>query len=215
MKRMLSIVATLGLLVGTSVAQAADNAWFHLQGSSDPGSIVGSASGAGLPLNVTTDTAGPITLNIGFSLTNDTYGTPMAGLGLHLGPVPGGTYSPTTVTSANYNAAVVNTGGNELNAIWLSNPPTGPTGHVINFSLTLGALAPGQVINIFGDQGAGDTATSQGYAWYGRVANNEVIYGYGGTSWGNLPVITITNIPEPTSVVLLALGAVALIRRRK
>jgi hypothetical protein len=213
---MLSIVATLGLLVGTSVAQAADNAWFHLQGSSDPGSIVGSVGGSGLPLAITTDTAGPITLNIGYSLTNNTYGTPMAGVGLHLGAVPGGSYSPTTPTSANYNFAAVNTGGAELTAAWVSNGGNGPTGHVLNFSLTLGALAPGQVLNVFGDMGPGDTVeAANGFAWYGRVANNEVIYGYGGTSFGNLPIITITNIPEPASMALLVLGAVALMRRRK
>jgi hypothetical protein len=76
---------------------------------------------------------------------------------------------------------------------------------------------------------AGDTNTDSvfasigGYGWgddsgYGvpdvRAGGNDFAYGGAGTAFQNA-VITIQNIPEPSTIGLLALGVLGMIRRRR
>jgi hypothetical protein len=73
------------------------------------------------------------------------------------------------------------------------------------------------VTNVFGQHGPTDTAYLTAGLWFGSVGPNPPDWGNAATygTWGDLPVITINTIPEPASLGLLAIGALALIRRRK
>lgn len=97
-----------------------------------------------------------------------------------------------------YLGAAVNLGTIELTI----DKTSGPTGDISVFA-RVGGLG-------WGDSSA-DGAPDVFYGPNTALDGNPV----GGTPYGTLPVITIRQIPEPATMGLLALGAIAVVRRRR
>lgn len=231
MKKLGLLVAAIALLTGFSVAKAADNAWFTLEGSSGAGAgsvVVVQQGGPGQALIV--EKQGDVSLNIAYRFTNS-YATGMSGWAIALSAIgPGAnTFSDganaglTGYDSSNGGT----TGGPAFFAGQTSSAGTGGQGRAYNFTLnSLGQGALAGITNVTGDFGPSEQAYGgeiQGAAWYGFVGPNPISYGrvgYVGSvdttpGWGSLPVIIVRNVPEPATIVLLGLGAVALIRRKR
>lgn len=79
-----------------------------------------------------------------------------------------------------------------------------------------GALAPvGEVINIPSSLITAYLDPTQGWkGFFFSVAGDGKIQGYGGNQWGGKAAPSIMITPEPATMILLALGGLALIRRR-
>lgn len=222
------LVTALALFVGTAVANANDAAWFSLEGSSDP--TVTAAGGPGQTLVIDKPLGpGSIHLTIGYNFTNNKqFGAPAAmnAWGFALGPVDpmGGTQA---VSFGNGNFANSQAGGYgtdvpnidpaaDFSAGAVSFNSAGGAGLVFTFDIWIEKFDSTVTWTyIFGDL---DTQfASSGYAWFGSIGPNQGHYGIPGynNQPGQLPLISIHNVPEPATIALLGLGVVALIRRRR
>lgn len=219
MKKIVSMVVALALAAGASVAQAADNAWFTLQSGGPGVSLISQGPGQALIIE---KGPGPGTTNltIGYNITSEQGG--MGGYAIALNATATAdqqvTFSNPQNVGAGYTAPFPGPIGQGL--VYGAGAPAGNggTGLVLTFNLSIlkPASSPGEVL-VLGQFGPTEQAYGNGSLWFGSVGPNPPDYGsaafYG--TWGDLPVIVIRNIPEPASIALLGLGALALIRRRK
>ncbi len=227
MKKIATLVAAVALLAASSVATAADNAWFTLEGG--PGTVV--TSGPGNTLIVEKDAGSSATLRIGYNF-NSSFG-PMASWSIALNTAGdlGATSSFGNGANGGLSGYTVNTGtlangssSFNVGQVSTNNPANGTTGLAYLFDLTVSAGPLGSGASVTGDFGGAEQAYSSGFYWYGFVGANPISYGRTGgytgavdvtPGWGSLPVIIVRNVPEPATIALLGLGALALIRRRK
>lgn len=228
MKKFNVFVATIALLAATTAASAVDTAWFSLEG----GTVLNSSQGPGAAL-VIEKNLDTVTLTIGYNVSSGSGALAGWAIAITSQQTPGKSVSVDGFTrlGAGYN---IPTGGNA--PVSLSGGGTfdigagainadGTTGLVFTFELTIDGKTDQSTTDIFGSFGTSEQVRSDGVQWYGTVGPNAgsgglgdpvgVVYGYAGTSFGSLPVISITNIPEPATLALLGLGVVALIRRRR
>lgn len=223
MKRIVTLLAAVAMLAASSVASAADNIWFSLVSTSDA-SITANTQGPGQTLDLNKPLPGPATVRIAVHLTNNLYPA-MAGWTMSLASSVGGTFANGAV-SGSYDQVIdgVVNGASVANIGAGSSGLNGSAGVIYAFDLVLAGPIG---VNVTGDFGAQGALYSNGFRWYGFVGANPISYGAAGyvsppeapfqtdvtPGWGSLPVITVT--PEPTTLVLLGMGAVALLRRRK
>lgn len=231
MKRISTFLAAVAMLAATSVASAADKAWFNLVSSNGVlDAPVAENQDGPLIININPATVGSATsLRIGYNFTSS---TPMSGWAISLAALgtPGnvGVFASGPVGAGNgYDSGVGGTNGSSaFSAGQGSLAGSGASGHVYEFNLNLTSLLATGSIAVTGDFGPTEQFYNTGYAWYGSVAGGPISYGktaYSGAGfgpddtvgWGSHPVILINVVPEPATLCLLGLGAVALLRRRK
>jgi hypothetical protein len=211
MKKILGLVAALALVSSASTALAVDNAWFTLEGGGVP-----DGQGSGQTLVITRNAGDVTNLVIGFHIT-DTEGLGMAGYAydVHGAGENSWNFSNAQNVGAGYTNFIPGAVGASLQ-FGATSFTGGATGLVSTFLLSITGSDLG-VTNVFGQHGPTESAYLNGTLWFGSVGPNAPDFGssasYG--TWGDLPVITINTIPEPASLGLLAIGALALIRRRK
>ena len=220
MKKIASLIVAVAMLASVSVANAADNMWYTLISSSDA-SVVVADSGPGKALSLTKPGAGAATIRVGLNMTSST--AAFAGWEINHIITGGATFANGALLGTNYDQVLSDITNGSTNATFGrgSSSVSGSAGLVFAFDLVLpaGGNLPVLVTGDFGQSGA---LYSNGLYWYGRVAANPISFGGAGYTggadttpgWGSLPVISI-QVPEPTTLVLLGLGAVALLRRRK
>ncbi|MFQ5473031.1 MAG: PEP-CTERM sorting domain-containing protein [Dehalococcoidia bacterium] len=204
MKR--ALLVTLLVLSTASIATAADNMWFTSGGAGAPGTAL-----------VLTG-PGPHLVEVNITFSSPGAGWAMTLFGAAGQSAAGFNYAPGNALG--YTADQLDTGaaGSLMSDVGgIDNTGQGGSGVVFTFELSgLG--------DVTGDFGATAQAYGNGYAWYGFVGPNPISYGIAGyvgpagtpdqtPGWGSLPVISV--IPEPATIALLGLGAVALIRRRR
>ncbi|HWL92715.1 MAG TPA: PEP-CTERM sorting domain-containing protein [Phycisphaerae bacterium] len=225
MKRIVTLVAAFAMMAAGSVANAADNAWFSLEG----GGAVGEGPGQPLVVQVPSG-GGTVRISYNFTAAQQAPGNPqdgMLGWAIRLGQeggtavaafAGGGAYSTTGYTN-NFPGVEI---GPSLIAGQTSDTGDGSAGLVYSFDLNVTG-PDGTAALIGGDFGPSEQAYNNGYAWYGFVGPNPISYGrvgYAGgvdttAGWGQSPVIIVNVIPEPATLGLIGLGVFALIRRRR
>jgi hypothetical protein len=216
MKRIVTLLAAVAMLAASSVASAADNLWFTMLSTTD-GSIT-AVGGPGQTLDINKPLPGPATVRIGVHITSQ-FG-PFAGWTMQLASSAGGAFAAGLVNGT-YDQTIdgIVNGSSSASFGAGSSSLAGTDGLIYSFDLVLGGPVPVYVTGDFGQQGI---IHANGYRWNGFVGANPFSYGAGPgyvngpdvtPGWGELPVIAVT--PEPTTLVLLGMGAVALLRRRK
>lgn len=216
MKRILTLVAAIAMLAASSVASAADNLWFSLANPA-PAGVTVESSGPGTALSLTNPTGNPLTVRVNVNITSDTnlftWSMALASVG---GTFSNGAFGPAGGSDQPFG------GTNGSAAFAVSNgsiPGAGLPGVLYSFDLNL----PAGVGAVTGDFGPSGILKQPNTFWYGFVGPNPIsiaggpAYTFGEDTtvgWGQLPVITVA-IPEPATLGLLALGVVAIIRRRK
>jgi hypothetical protein len=220
MKKLMGLIAAVALMASASVANAVDHAWFTYEGGTCTGVQV-TASGPGQMLTIVKDAAPTCNIVIGYRVTSNEQQNNMAsyafrldnGADLSLVSVdqsPGAGLFPTPFSF----------GGSLIDIGALNSSPAGVTGAqldaignlVAKFTIQIAKPNAGSHL-ITGGWGSSDQALTQ-YAWQGSAGPNPSTDG-ASDSWGTLPVISITNVPEPATLALLGFGAFALIRRRR
>jgi len=221
LKVFVAAIAMLGLV---TTANAADTAWFSLENA--PAGVTANLVDGQLQIEKDDGLApNPVTLVIGYNFTNTniyssglmsswsiSLSSPDAGLS-----IGGLTYD----LAGGYDSQLLGGSGASPGTFLDSfgqgsTSQSGGVGLVGTFELIIDKGIFAGPYNIFGAFGGSEQIYDSGYAWFGAVGPNvSDIYGTIGTSFGALPVITITNIPEPATIGLLGLGVVALIRRRR
>jgi len=197
MKKIVALVAVLAMV---SVAGASEQVWF-----TSPGASVQGAPG----VSMTLPSAGSYTVQVWLSATDLIYGydiglkSTAANAGSN-GGFPGNGASGWLMPFSS-----VGTGMQlfHLGQYGFSTWTGGPV-NVATFTLT--AVANSEIIGGSHEDGYGwsDDQGNAVAAQYGAFWNADGNPG----SWANGPAITV--LPEPATLVLLGLGAVALLRRR-
>lgn len=228
------LVAALALFTSVAVANASlvrDDAWFSLEASSDPNvTVLGGGPGQTLVIEKPLGT-GVTHLTIGYNFTNNfQFGFPdgMYRWGFTLDGIDpmGGTQSVTagngdfTLSQAAFydqDIPNIDPGAALFSAGARSNALNGLAGLVFTFDIWIEKFdSTPTTTDIFGD--LDKQITSAGFYWFGSFGPNPGRYGYPNYNdrLGELPVITIINpVPEPVTLSLLALGGLALLRRRR
>lgn len=218
MKNLATLIVAIAMAASVSVANAADNLWYTLISTSDA-SIVAGSSGPGQTLSLLKPNAGPATVRIGVNISNQ-YDF-FAGWTLNLQTTAGSTFA-NGVRLGTYDQDIDGIVNGSMSASFGAGSSSlqGSEGLIYEFDLVLtGSNLP---VAVTGDFGAQGIIYSNNFNWYGFVGANPISYGkpnytFGPDTtpgWGSLPVITVA-VPEPTTLVLLGLGTVALLRRRK
>lgn len=231
MRMVRNVVMALAVFASATMANADSFVWYSTPNTAGNGAA-GAAGGAqGSTLALTCDTSlpgGSCSWVISMRAALGAGGITGWSADLHAGPVGaiGNSVSasaPAIPAAPFDNAANAGTAGSGANLLLASRAqtftPVGPqTLTLMTFTLTrsynagdltLALVAGGPSSNgqiVWGNDTAGD---------YENVGfgPNPALPGFEGTG-GPLPVITLQNVPEPTSIGLLALGALAVIRRR-
>ncbi len=230
MRRFVLLVAALAAMATGSVANAADNMWFTLVSSNGDAVAIEQGPGSALVIEKLPSTT---TLRIAMNFTasdnltgNDAVG--MSSYSFALNSTAGFFSNGAIGDVTNYNAPAGGADGDGSFGFQnLSAAVNGSDGVGYLFDLTINDATLGLVANVTGDFPSnmiyGINHSFPGARWYGFVGGNPISYGspsYTGgldvtPGWGSLPVISVINVPEPASMALLAMGAVALIRRRR
>jgi len=226
MRMVRNVAMALVVLASATMANAASFVWFEAANTNGNGA--GPAGGAqGTPLALTCDTSGPagscswailMRVNIGapglLGWSNEMHsaagnGVALSNPALVLGPFAGGLSNAGTGGASP--DLLLNAGAFTFTNV----PPQTLTIHT--FTLTR-SFATGDlsIANVM----AGASNSSE-LVWANNDGAIEFV-GYGANppteaapgTVGLLPSIVITNVPEPTSLGLLALGALAIVRRR-
>ena len=228
MKVATRVVAIVAVLVAASAANAATHIWFA---ASNPagGAAIQTAGAAGQSTALRCDaTAAFCTWTITMAYQNDAGDTNLASWAndLFMREQVSGKISIDTgsvvYASNNFTAhpAPVTYGNGpmlEQNASGFDFGAGGSGGNLATFTLRKVKNGSGSTNtdHIYVQTGGLEWGTVDGANPDMQAGSNPTVAsgGAGGTDLGD--VITITNFPEPTSLVLLGLGAVALIRRRR
>lgn len=225
----LNVLAVLLIVMpGTTMAGVVrDNAWFSLEGSSDPS--VTALGGPGQTLVIEKPLGpGVSTLTIGFNVSLDhQYGSPtsLANWGFELSEVDANGTQVVSFDNPDFTAGVGGSydtplgtddaGGGGFGAEAQDSSGTGLAGLLFEFDITIGKPDTGGTMNIFGSL-RDMIATQTGFWWYGYLGPNPGQYGVDVySSQQPLPLITINNVPEPLTIVLLGVGTVLLLRGRR
>lgn len=211
------LTAAVAALMVSGVANAAGNAWFELVGTAPEGVVATGGVGQTLIIDKGQD---PVVLNIGFFL--NTGGENIFGWAMGTHATPGATYNVYEPASwaggdaAGYNAHIgpAGLGLAGLDHAGTTAAAAPAAGLMFEFELIIDKPFLG-ITEIYAFVGGNAIATETGYGWMGAWGPNAPIEGYPYTDAGTLPMIIINNIPEPATIALLGLGAVALIRRRR
>lgn len=228
MKMVRNVAVALALIASAAAAKADSVAWFS---TAAPVAPAGGGPGApGTRLDLTCDTSGPAgscSWVITFSVNST--GNKLGGWTAELGTAAGNGVSVSNSAIAGGNpfgsnaaAGVGGTGNALLTGAggFTLTPPAAPSSiNLITFTLSR-SYATGNlsVADIFFRTPASDSVV-----WTnGDVGDYEVVavgpnapqQGTENNNSFGLPVIRITNVPEPTTLALLALGGIAALRRR-
>lgn len=222
MKKLATLVAAIALFAASSVASAADHLWFSYVSSSPNIEIApGPNNGPGQQLHLIKTNSDPAVVTVNINITSDSGA--LAGWELGLQTSLGSSFANGVAGGAAYDQIFggIADGANSVSFGRGSSSAAGTTGVIYTFDLVING-GPVLPVAVTGDFGATQgVVKSNAYYWYGFVGNNPISYGapnytFGPDEtpgWGLNPVVLVT--PEPATLVLLGLGAVALIRRRK
>lgn len=228
MRMVRNVVMALAVVASATVANADSFVWFTASNTAGNGAAgpAGGAQGSNLNLTCDTSLAGPCSWVITGRLNR---GAGLLGFNFNLGTAPGngvsagnGTYLanppyaslPSGGTGGTGAALLTNVEGQAA-----ANPAAGQN-DLVSFTLTRTFVA--------GDLSAAQISLSiptspNGIEWFNGNSFLYEVVGFGANAPSNTElypltagtVITIQNVPEPTSLGLLAMGALGLLRRRR
>jgi len=228
MRMVRNVVMALAVVASASIANADSFAWFttgNTAGNGAAGPAAG-AQGSNLALTCDTSLASPCSWVITGRLNR---GAGLLGFNFSLGTAPGngvssgnGTYManppyaslPSGGTGGTGAALLTNVEGQAA-----SNPAAGQN-DLVQFTLTrsfvAGDLSPASI-------SLSVPTSANGIEWFNGNSFAYEMVGFGANPLTNTEtypvtagtVISIQNVPEPTSLGLLAMGALGLLRRRR
>lgn len=228
MRMVRNLVTALAILASATAANAGSFVWYTAtNGNAQSGGLPGAQGSA---LNLTCDTSGAagqcswvITMNLntgtgGIVEMNTDLSTAVGnGVAVSNPALVGGQPFTTGASAGVAGPAPVVLFSTHGTAVVAGGLPALQTNQLITFTLTR-AYNTGD-LSLAGIR-AGASSNDQ-FVWANNSGDYEsVVFGSNpivsaepGTT-GALPVINIQNVPEPTSIGLLALGALAIVRRR-